>query len=42
MLPATTYKDGKCTGVDDLLDSLGNVSELAIFDTKIVRDFYEF
>ena len=42
ILPAATYRDGECVGINDLLDCLGSTNELEIFDTKIVRDFYEF
>jgi hypothetical protein len=42
MLPAATYEDDEFKNVNDLLDSLGESNELSIFDTKIVKDFYEF
>ena len=43
MLPASTYdENGQCKNVNDLMDSLSSTTELSIFDTKIVKDFYEF
>lgn len=43
MLPAVTFDEmGNFLNVNHLLDTLENTSELSIFDTKIVKDFYEF
>jgi hypothetical protein len=42
ILPSATHLNGECQGVNDLLNHLGETKELSLFDTSIVKDFYEF
>jgi hypothetical protein len=42
ILPASTYENGVCENVNELMDSLGATTELSVFDTNVVKDFYEF
>lgn len=42
ILPSVTYVDDACSGVNDLLEALGDTDEQEIFDTRIVKDFYEY
>lgn len=43
MLPSVTYSaDGQLSNVSVLLQSLEQAGEPSIFETKIVKDFYEF
>lgn len=40
LLPAVTYRDGDCDGVDDLLDAVSASEEESVFETKVIKDFY--
>jgi hypothetical protein len=42
LLPCVTYQDGACEGVNDLLDCLIGSEEHCMFETKIVKDFFDF
>ena len=42
LLPTATYTNGVCLKVNELMDSLVESNEFAIFDSKIVKDFYDF
>lgn len=42
LLPAATYEENASGGVSDLLEVLAESEEQSIFDSKIVKDFYDF
>ena len=43
MLPAAAFdENGECTMVNELMNSFGETSELTIFDTNVVKDYFEF
>lgn len=42
ILPAAMFEDGYCKNVNDLMKSLSYSEELSIFDTAVIKDFYDF
>lgn len=44
LLPKVTYKPGsdESTGMNELMELLGNTSELEIFRSKVIEDFFNF
>lgn len=42
LLPNTTYQNGVCTRANELMESLQESNDNNIYETKIVKDFYDF
>ena len=42
LLPTTTFKDGTCNRLNDLMDKFAETEELEIFNSKVVKDFYAY